>query len=100
MVNALSEHVIVEVATEGKSYVQRFHSYTDAEGNTHSGVPEAPLKETGRTRRRGTRVTFLPDKTVFETIEMSFEIISKRLRELAYLNRGVRFTLCDERARG
>ena len=100
VVNALSEYVIVEVATEGKSYVQRFHSYTDAEGNTHSGVPEAPLKETGRTRRRGTRVTFLPDKTVFETIEMNFEIISKRLRELAYLNRGVRFTLCDERARG
>ena len=61
VVNALSEYVIVEVATEGKSYIQRFHSYTDAEGNTHSGIPEGPLQETGRTRKRGTRVTFLPD---------------------------------------
>ena len=100
VVNALSEYVIVEVATEGKSYIQRFHSYTDAEGNTHSGIPEGPLQETGRTRKRGTRVTFLPDRRVFETLDMNFEIISKRLRELAYLNRGVRFTLTDERTRG
>ena len=100
VVNALSEYVIVEVATEGKSYIQRFHSYTDAEGNTHSGIPEGPLQETGRTRKRGTKVTFLPDRRVFETLDMNFEIISKRLRELAYLNRGVRFTLTDERTRG
>ena len=100
VVNALSEYVIVEVATEGKSYIQRFHSYVDADGVTHSGIPEGPLQETGRTRKRGTRVTFLPDRRVFETLDMNFEIISKRLRELAYLNRGVRFTLTDERTRG
>ena len=100
VVNALSEYVIVEVATEGKSYIQRFHSYVDTDGVTHSGIPEGPLQETGRTRKRGTRVTFLPDRRVFETLDMNFEIISKRLRELAYLNRGVRFTLTDERTRG
>ena len=100
VVNALSEYVIVEVATEGKSYIQRFHSYVDADGVTHSGIPEGPLQETGRTRKRGTKVTFLPDRRVFETLDMNFEIISKRLRELAYLNRGVRFTLTDERTRG
>ena len=100
VVNALSEYVIVEVATEGKSYIQRFHSYVDADGVTHSGIPEGPLQETGRTRKRGTRVTFLPDRRVFETLDMNFEIISKRLRELAYLNRGVRFNLTDERTRG
>ena len=100
VVNALSEYVIVEVATEGKSYIQRFHSYVDADGVTHSGIPEGPLQETGRTRKRGTKVTFLPDRRVFETLDMNFEIISKRLRELAYLNRGVRFNLTDERTRG
>lgn len=51
-------------------------------------------------RRQGTKITFLPDKRVFETLEMNFGIISKRLRELAYLNKGVTFILIDERERG
>lgn len=97
VVNALSEYVEVEVATGGKLYSIKFHSYEDSDGNMHSGIPVAPLAEVGRTRRQGTRVTFLPDKRVFETIEMNFEVVAKRLRELAYLNKGVTFKFTDNR---
>lgn len=97
VVNALSEYVEVEVATGGRLYSIKFHSYEDAEGNMHSGVPIAPLAEIGRTRRQGTRVTFLPDKRVFETVEMNSEVVAKRLRELAYLNKGVTFKFTDNR---
>lgn len=97
VVNALSEYVEVEVATGGKLYSIKFHSYEDSDGNMHSGIPVAPLAEIGRTRRQGTRVTFLPDKRVFETIEMSSEVVAKRLRELAYLNKGVTFKFTDNR---
>lgn len=97
VVNALSEYVEVEVATGGKLYSIKFHSYEDSDGNMHSGIPVAPLAEVGRTRRQGTRVTFLPDKRVFETIEMNSEVVAKRLRELAYLNKGVTFKFTDSR---
>lgn len=97
VVNALSEYVEVEVATGGKLYSIKFHSYEDSDGNVHSGIPVAPLAEVGRTRRQGTRVTFLPDKRVFETIEMNSEVVAKRLRELAYLNKGVTFKFTDNR---
>ena len=97
IVNALSEYVEVEVATGGKLYSIKFHSYEDSDGNMHSGIPVAPLAEVGRTRRQGTRVTFLPDKRVFETIEMNSEVVAKRLRELAYLNKGVTFKFTDNR---
>ncbi|HWQ57500.1 MAG TPA: DNA topoisomerase subunit B [Clostridia bacterium] len=100
VVNALSEYLTAEICTEGRVYEQTFRSYTDKEGKTHSGVPQEPLKETGRTRRQGSKITFLPDKAVFETLEMNFEIISKRLRELAYLNKGILFNLTDEREWG
>lgn len=97
VVNALSEYVEVEVATGGKLYSIKFHSYEDSDGNMHSGIPVAPLAEVGRARRQGTRVTFLPDKRVFETIEMNSEVVAKRLRELAYLNKGVTFKFTDNR---
>ena len=97
VVNALSEYVEVEVATGGKLYSIKFHSYEDSDGNMHSGIPVAPLAEVGRTRRQGTRVTFLPDKRVFESIEMNSEVVAKRLRELAYLNKGVTFKFTDNR---
>lgn len=97
VVNALSEYVEVEVATGGKLYSIKFHSYEDSDGNMHSGIPVAPLAEVGRTRRQGTRVTFFPDKRVFETIEMNSEVVAKRLRELAYLNKGVTFKFTDNR---
>ncbi len=95
VVNALSEYVEVEVATAGKLYRIRFHSYEDENGIMHSGIPTAPLEEVGRTRRQGTRVNFLPDKRVFETVEMSYDVVSKRINELAYLNKGVLFRLTD-----
>ena len=100
VVNALSEWVHVQVCTEGRIYEQKFHSYRDSEGKMHSGKPVAPLTELGRTRRQGSKISFLPDKEVFETLEMNYDIIVKRLRELAYLNRGVLFRILDERERG
>ena len=99
VVNALSEYVNVEVATGGKLYTMSFHSYEDKDGSMHSGVPIAPLEEAGRTRRQGTKVNYKPDGRVFETTEMNFELISRRLRELAYLNRGITFKLFDLRDR-
>ncbi len=74
-----------------------FRSEPDASGKIVSGKPQSPLAEVGRTRKQGTVVTFMPDARVFETVEMSFDAVSRRLRELAYLNRNVKITLCDER---
>ena len=89
VVNALSETLEVEIRRDGKVYEQRYHR----------GEPEAPIHETGVTDQRGTRVTFKPDGLIFETTEFSFDILSQRLRELAFLNRGVRITITDERDR-
>ena len=88
VVNALSESLEVEIKRDGKVYQQ---NYT-------RGVPQEPLKEIGKSKERGTRVTFKPDPQVFETIEFSFDLLSQRLRELAFLNRGVRITIEDERS--
>ncbi|HXG50426.1 MAG TPA: DNA topoisomerase (ATP-hydrolyzing) subunit B [candidate division Zixibacteria bacterium] len=88
VVNALSETLEVEIKREGKVYQQTYRR----------GVPQAPLKEVGTSKERGTRVTFRPDSEVFETIEFSFDILSQRLRELAFLNRGVKITIEDERS--
>ena len=62
------------------------------------GVPRAPLEKIGKTRGRGTRVTFKPDSEIFDEMEFSFDILANRLRELAFLNSGVKITLIDERA--
>ncbi len=97
VVNALSEWLKVEVCTGGRAYRVEFRSEADETGKIISGRTVAPLSETGRTRKQGTTVTFLPDARVFETIEMNYDVISRRLRELAYLNRGIRMTLSDER---
>ncbi len=87
VVNALSEFLEVEIKRDGKVYQQ----------NYKRGVPQDRLKEIGRSKERGTRVTFKPDPQVFETIELSFDVLSQRLRELAFLNRGVTITIEDER---
>src|SRR5262245_34035943 len=87
VVNALSETLEVEVKRGGKVYSQRYHR----------GDPEAPLRETGVTDQRGTRVTFKPDGLIFETTDFSFDLLSQRLRELAFLNRGVHITILDQR---
>ena len=97
VVNALSEWLTVEVYFENRAYKMAFESAPDETGHIVSGKPLYPLQEVGRTRKQGTVVTFLPDKRVFETVEMSFETVSRRLRELAYLNRGVRMVFTDER---
>ena len=87
VVNALSEFLEVEIRRDGSVYRQRYHR----------GVPERALEETGHTENRGTKVTFKPDREIFETVDFSFEILSQRLRELAFLNQGLRITITDER---
>jgi DNA gyrase subunit B len=86
-VNALSSHLKAEVHREGKVFVQEYAI----------GKPLYPVKETGVTEERGTIVTFKPDDTIFITTVYHYEILESRLRELAYLNRGIRITLTDER---
>ena len=100
VVNALSRWVTVEVFHENHAYKIEFSSEENENGKIVSGKPKYPLTETGRTRKQGTVVTFLPDDRVFETIDMQYAVIMKRLRELAYLNRGVKFTLDDNREWG
>jgi DNA gyrase subunit B len=87
VVNALSTYLDLEVRREGKVYRQSYHR----------GVPVEPLKEVGTTKRRGTKVTFQPDGEIFEEMDFSFDILSNRLRELAFLNKGVKINLTDER---
>jgi DNA gyrase subunit B len=87
VVNALSEWLEVEIRRDGLVYQQTFNR----------GAPVTDVVLTGKTRRRGTTVTFKPDAQIFETTEFHFEILSKRMRELAFLNRGVRITIKDER---
>src|SRR5206468_8134807 len=61
------------------------------------GKPTNKLKQTGKTRKTGTKVTFHPDPTIFDKTEYSFDTLSQRLRELAFLNKGLKITLTDER---
>ena len=87
VVNALCETLQVEIKRDGKVWMQ---NYT-------RGKPLAPLKDIGTTDQRGTKVTFKPDSLIFETLDFSFDILSQRLRELAFLNRGVRIFIEDQR---
>ncbi len=89
VVNALSESLEVEVWRDGKAWTQRFAK----------GAPVTPLKGVKDSDRTGTRVSFLPDKTIFAEIHFSTDILSQRLRELAFLNKGVTITLNDERGK-
>ncbi len=86
-VNALSEWMEVEVKREGKIYHMSFAR----------GIREKPLKQVGRTKSTGTKVTFRPDPEIFPEAEYSYDILAQRLRELAFLSRGVKVTLSDER---
>ena len=87
VVNALSEWLELEIWRNGRVHQQRFER----------GVPAADLEVTGTTEKRGTKITFKADPDVFETTEFSFETLSQRLRELAFLNAGVTITIDDER---
>ena len=99
VVNALSAWLTVDVFRDFKHYQMQFESKYDPElKKIVSGRPVAPLKALGNTRKRGTLVRFLPDDRVFETTVFNGEAVSRRLRELAYLNKGVTITFTDERA--
>lgn len=87
VVNALSEWMKVEVGRDGKLYFQSYQK----------GKPQEPVKVIGRAESFGTRITFLPDSEIFENREFNIETLSTRLRELAFLNGGVKIDLIDER---
>ena len=87
VVNALSEYLEAEVRRDGQVFFQRYER-----GNT-----VAPLEVIGTTKRTGTKVHFSPDGQIFETTQFSYDILSHRLRELSFLNKGVRINIEDER---
>jgi DNA gyrase subunit B len=87
VVNALSESLEVEIWRDKKVYRQSYAR----------GVPQGPLENTGVTDKRGTKITFKPDGTIFESTAFSFDTLSQRLRELSFLNRGIVITLDDQR---
>jgi DNA gyrase subunit B len=90
VVNALAEWLNLEIWRNGKVYVQTYKR----------GGPTSPLETTGHTDRRGTKVNFKPDTLIFETTEFNFDVLSQRLRELAFLNKGLLITIEDERTDG
>ncbi|MEA4852802.1 MAG: DNA topoisomerase subunit B [Christensenella sp.] len=96
VVNALSKWLDVEVYQNGKTYFQHYVTETDSKGKMQVGIPVAPLKEIGECRKKGTKVTFLPDDTVFDDIHFNYDVIRRRLRELAFLTKGLKITLIDE----
>jgi DNA gyrase subunit B len=87
VVNALSSKLELEIKRDGHIYYQKYET----------GNPVSAFKKLGKTKKRGTKVTFWPDEEIFETTEFDYNILSKRLKELAFLNRGVTITLTDER---
>ena len=86
-VNFLSEELHLEIWRDGLTYEQEYER----------GIPVAALKQTGKTRKRGTKITFKPDTQIFDTTEFSFDKLSERLREKAFLNKGIRISIKDER---
>ncbi len=86
-VNALSNLLVAEVKRNGKIHVQKFSK----------GNPLAPMEVTGDTDEHGTTITFKPDDTIFTSVEYNYEILASRLRELAYLNKGIHLNITDKR---
>ncbi|MDX2191568.1 MAG: DNA topoisomerase (ATP-hydrolyzing) subunit B [Bacteroidota bacterium] len=86
-VNALSKHLHVTVHREGKMYEQEYSM----------GAPLYPVKEIGKTAKRGTQVKFLPDDSIFIVHEFKYETVANRLRELSFLNKGIKISLTDLR---
>ena len=98
VVNALSEWMTVDVYKDYSHYFIRFESVQDRKtGKILSGHTVAPLEKVGNTRKRGTVVCFKPDGRVFEETHFQSDLVRRRIRELAYLNKGVRFVFTDER---
>ncbi|MDF1536051.1 MAG: DNA topoisomerase (ATP-hydrolyzing) subunit B [bacterium] len=88
VVNALSARLDLEIWRDGGVYTQSYER----------GKPVTKLENIGKTKKRGTKITFLPDSQIFEIAEFSFDTLSQRLRELSFLNAGVKITIEDERA--
>ena len=88
VVNALSSKLEVEIERDGSKYFQSYKL----------GVPSGPLKAIGDSELSGTKVTFWPSEDIFDTVIFSFEVLSTRFREMAFLNRGLTITLTDQRA--
>jgi DNA gyrase subunit B len=88
VVNALSEWLRLTIKREGQAHAMEFRM----------GVPVAPLKQTGKTERRGTEVHFLAAKEIFGNVEYHYDILARRLRELSFLNNGVKIKLLDQRS--
>ncbi len=88
VVNALSDWLELEIWRDGEVWEQTYNE----------GKPKAKLKSTGKTRKTGTKITFHPDPTIFENHKYSYDILAQRLRELAFLNKGLKITLTDERS--
>src|SRR3954466_4369620 len=86
-VNFLSEALHLEIWRDGVTYEQEYER----------GIAVAALKPSGKTRKRGTKITFKPDTQIFDTTEFSFDKLSERLREKAFLNKGIRISIKDER---
>jgi DNA gyrase subunit B len=86
-VNALAEQFNVEIWRDGHTWEQDYSK----------GIPVSKLRQTGTSRRRGTKIHFLPDKTIFSIAEYNYDTLAQRLRELAFLNKGLTITLTDER---
>jgi DNA gyrase subunit B len=89
-VNAVSEWFKMEIRREGKLWFQEYER----------GVPKAPLKAIGTSKKTGTKVTFKPDAQIFTMTDFSFEVLNNRLREISFLNAGLEVTLEDERGEG
>src|SRR5690625_359795 len=90
VVNALSSHLTAEVWRDGVRWEQ---SYT-------RGVPDAPIRENGNVESSGTTITFWPNPDIFESVDVDFETLSSRFREMAFLNKGLTIVLRDEREQG
>ncbi len=87
VVNALSDWLELEISRDGGVWEQTYEK----------GNPTSKLKQTGKTRKTGTKVTFHPDPSIFDKTTYSFDTLAQRLRELAFLNKGLKITLTDER---
>lgn len=97
VVNALSRWLTVEVYQNGKVFYQKYVSETDAKGKMQVGKPVGALKEIGETKKKGSKITFLADDSIFDNIDFQYDVIRRRLRELAFLTKGLHITLIDER---
>ncbi|MBQ7849040.1 MAG: type IIA DNA topoisomerase subunit B [Clostridia bacterium] len=99
VVNALSKWLTVDIYRDFAHHHIRFTSTTDAKGKCHAGIPDGPLEKVGNTRKKGSLIRFLPDDTIFEDVRFNGDTVSRRLQELAYLNRGLKIVFVDERVK-